>query len=596
MSVNPFDPFSSAAGAVPSIAPPVGYNQGPPPANTNGYPSNMMAMMGATSPPQGQPPQQQQYPNAPPMYGNNGMDGGGVGGMQDAYGANGQYPGPPQPPQVVPPSPGPGQGPTTPSRVSIQDPWGSAAATTATAASNPAPQQQQQPQRMNPFASAQSLPKTPMMSSPAASTAPGGYNPFDAPQQQQMVLSQQPSNPYGGIVAGAPQQQQHMAAQNPFQQQQAMVPAPQQGFAWSMPQQQQPQQQQAYGSSVSGFDPFAAPPPPPAPAPAPMPDPASNMMMQPYQPYPQQPHQQQQQQQQAPPMPPSTQQPQDNPFGDFLPQAPPAPAPAPAPEPPQPVNDKPSPRESQIQPYRGGGGGGGGSTTSPPRNGGGGGGAIVPVPNRNPYALEIARRSAPAGASPLPKAELVKKKGYVLSRISFRTIVMKKWKQSFWVQYGSHTMLWFRNEEDFKDWLNNPYHTQAQRNFLIKLAVNFVHDLYKPSVRGYQVTQTRVKPYGNKMVRQFKLERWMDYGPTIAAAFGSYDSREVEELRKAIVECMRNTPLDNGIRATGAVRQSQQQQQQPPQRQPFSYDRTSPRDRRHSAAGKFFCLFVYVLR
>jgi hypothetical protein len=137
---------------------------------------------------------------------------------------------------------------------------------------------------------------------------------------------------------------------------------------------------------------------------------------------------------------------------------------------------------------------------------------------------------------------------------------MKKWKQSYWVQYGSHTMLWFRSQGDFDDWLNNPYHTQGQRNFLIKLAVNFVHDLYKPNVRGYQVTQCRSKPYGTKMVRQFKLERWMDYGPTIAAAFGSYDPKEVDTLREAIVECMRNTPLDGGIRATGAVRQAQEEQ------------------------------------
>jgi hypothetical protein len=90
---------------------------------------------------------------------------------------------------------------------------------------------------------------------------------------------------------------------------------------------------------------------------------------------------------------------------------------------------------------------------------------------------------------------------------------------------------------------------------LIKLAVNFVHDLFKPNVRGYQVTQCRTKAYGKKQVRQFKLERWMDYGPTIAAAFGSYNPKEVDDLREALVECMRNTPLEGGIRATGAVRQ-----------------------------------------
>lgn len=176
------------------------------------------------------------------------------------------------------------------------------------------------------------------------------------------------------------------------------------------------------------------------------------------------------------------------------------------------------------------------------------------APLQNKYSQELAR-NAPPGCAPLPKGELVAKSGYILSRISFRTILMKKWKQSYWVQYGRHTMLWFRSENHFNEWLNNPYLSQAQRNFLVKLAINFVHDLYKPNVRGYQVTQCHTKPYGRKLIRQFKLERWMDYGPTIAAAFGSQDQREVDDLRQTIIDCMRNTPLENGIRATGAVRQ-----------------------------------------
>lgn len=56
----------------------------------------------------------------------------------------------------------------------------------------------------------------------------------------------------------------------------------------------------------------------------------------------------------------------------------------------------------------------------------------------------------------------------------------------------------------------------------------------------------------------------MDYGPTIAAAFGSYDPVEIDTLREAIVECMRNTPLEGGIRATGAVRQSNPNSSMPP--------------------------------
>ena len=527
MSGNPFDPFGGGAAAAAPAAPTSTMGGG-------GYGGDPWAVQ-PNPPPQQQQPQQQPPPQQA-MYG--GMPMPQQQQMQQQYQqppVAQPYPGMQQPPQQQPQPPAPAAAP-------VPDPWGAPAAQYPPPAAAPA----QQPSAMNPYA------PTPAYTAPAPSAAPmGAYNPFAAvpdaqqgqpQQQQQLVLSQQQSNPYGGIVA-PPTGTNYGGNSVP---QQAMVPAGQPGFAWGAPPpQQQQQQQQPYGTAAAAsFDPFAvAPPPPPAPAPAPVPDPMMMMMVQ-HQQQPQSPPQQQQQQQQ--------QQQAENPFGDFLP---PAPAPA-APEPPRPAEVSPS-HERQLQPYGQGGGGGsaGGRGDDNSR-------AMVPAPARNPYSQEIARQAAPYGASPLPKAELVKKTGYILSRISFRTIVMKKWKQSFWVQYGSHTMLWFRAEEDFKDWLNNPYHTQAQRNFLIKLAVNFVHDLYKPNVRGYQVTQSRVKPYGNKMVRQFKLERWMDYGPTIAAAFGSYDIKEVEDLRKAIVECMRNTPLENGIRATGAVQQQQQPNQQ----------------------------------
>eukprot|EP00934_Nitzschia_sp_Nitz4_P008154 Nitzschia sp. Nitz4//scaffold413_size9536//4757//6986//NITZ4_009096-RA/size9536-augustus-gene-0.19-mRNA-1//-1//CDS//3329551340//8144//frame0 len=401
------------------------------------------------------------------------------------------------------------------------------------------PQQQQQPmQQQDPWQQLQP-PQQQQQMQQQQQQPMGGMQAYQqpppTPSSQQLIVSQQQSNPYAGMVANPmgpppgdayaqppPQQQQQQYQQQPFSSQQSVGGASSAGGA---------------GIAAGGYDPFAAPPPaPPAPAPpAPMP----------------------QAYQQPPPADPG------NPFGDFLSNQP-APAPTPVQQPPPPQQQSydskpygdysqppPSHQEQQIVPASAGPYGGG----VPPDSR-----AIVPAedgangPVRNKYASEISAREAPPSASSLPKAELVKKRGFVLSRISFRTIVMKKWKQSYWVQYGSHTMLWFRSQADFDDWLNNPYHTQAQRNFLIKLAVNFVHDLYKPNVRGYQVTQCRVKPYGNKMVRQFKLERWMDYGPTIAAAFGSYDPKEVDALREALIECMRNTPLDGGIRATGAVR------------------------------------------
>jgi hypothetical protein len=341
------------------------------------------------------------------------------------------------------------------------------------------------------------------------------FAPYDS-----YAMSQSPFAPHGPIPGATPYAPQgQVPAGSPYPNHGLVPMSPQysaQGYA--SPGEQavvisQTQSNPYAGLVANPFDPFAAPP-----APAPVYEYTQFDAMEAYQP-------------QAVSFDQSD---QLGPFGDPLPQ-PPAPAP-PAEKTPEPSkrrsyehsNEPAAPSERQM--------------------------VSSELSVRNRYSRELAKQ-APPGASPLPKAELVRKKGYVLARISFRTIVTKKWKQTFWAQYGPHTMLWFRSETDFDDWLNNPYHDQTQRNFLIKLAVNFVHDLYKPNVRGYQVTQSRTKGYGKKLVRQFKLERWMDYGPTIAAAFGAYNPKEVDDLRDALVDCMRNTPLNGNIRATGAVRQ-----------------------------------------
>mmetsp|Transcript_12994 Transcript_12994/g.18621 ORF Transcript_12994/g.18621 Transcript_12994/m.18621 type:complete len:642 (-) Transcript_12994:116-2041(-) len=201
-----------------------------------------------------------------------------------------------------------------------------------------------------------------------------------------------------------------------------------------------------------------------------------------------------------------------------------------------------------------------------------------PITPARPHAEYLAKqtsssRTGSSATSPLPKPNLVVHSGYVLSRISFRTVLMRKWKQTFWIQYGPTQLLFFRTFSDYEDWLNNPYHTQKARDFLVKLRVDFVSDLKKTSVMGYQVTQIRRKPYGKNVMLHFKLERWMDYGPTIAAAFAareeemvhspSMNSRnngrrngngggggggeeymnitnDVASLRKIILGCMRN--------------------------------------------------------
>jgi len=46
----------------------------------------------------------------------------------------------------------------------------------------------------------------------------------------------------------------------------------------------------------------------------------------------------------------------------------------------------------------------------------------------------------------------------------------------------------------------------------------------------------------------FKLEKWMDLGPSILAVFASESPEEIEFLRHAIDECLQKCP-DNGLRS-----------------------------------------------
>lgn len=115
------------------------------------------------------------------------------------------------------------------------------------------------------------------------------------------------------------------------------------------------------------------------------------------------------------------------------------------------------------------------------------------------------------------------------------------------MSYGATKILVFRSHADFEDWAANPYLTRAQRDFLVKLEVDFLEDAYKANVRGYQVTSVRCKNYNNQLLHQFKLERWMDYGPTIAAAFASHSENDVNQLRIIISEMMKRCPQDRQL-------------------------------------------------
>lgn len=154
-------------------------------------------------------------------------------------------------------------------------------------------------------------------------------------------------------------------------------------------------------------------------------------------------------------------------------------------------------------------------------------------------------------ASALPSFDMVKHSGSITARISLKTLVMKKWKYSFWIAYGNNSLLFFRSKPDFEDWLVNPYLSKEGRDELVKLKIDFVNDLYISGMNGYKASSIRFKNYGKSgLLHQFKLEKWMSYGPTIVAAFASKNENDVTELRTIMNEMIRTSPQRNRVLGT----------------------------------------------
>lgn len=176
----------------------------------------------------------------------------------------------------------------------------------------------------------------------------------------------------------------------------------------------------------------------------------------------------------------------------------------------------------------------------------------APVQGRMMTELEMAYANP---KSPLPIADKVVASGFILARISFRTILLKKWRQAYWIQYGPVSLYIFRSVADYEDWLKNPFHAQRERDYLVKLKIDFIADILPQDVREYRTTQTTRKTYGrNKpLYHQFKLERVMEFGPTIVAGFASQDPGEVDALRRSINQCMRNSSNSRGWGSAPAV-------------------------------------------
>merc|ERR1712238_472534 len=64
-------------------------------------------------------------------------------------------------------------------------------------------------------------------------------------------------------------------------------------------------------------------------------------------------------------------------------------------------------------------------------------------PPRKPKSLKNSQylaKTLSRHSSPLPKFDNITHSGNILSRISFRTIIMKKWKPTFWISLGNHEL------------------------------------------------------------------------------------------------------------------------------------------------------------
>jgi hypothetical protein len=104
----------------------------------------------------------------------------------------------------------------------------------------------------------------------------------------------------------------------------------------------------------------------------------------------------------------------------------------------------------------------------------------------------------PHKISPLPSINLIHAIGPILTRTSLRSLVMKKWHPSYWMHYGPHTLLLFRSKEHLDDWRYNPYHGKKQREYLVKLRIDFYGEMVASERDGSGVLGHRCLPVKRK--------------------------------------------------------------------------------------------------
>lgn len=164
-----------------------------------------------------------------------------------------------------------------------------------------------------------------------------------------------------------------------------------------------------------------------------------------------------------------------------------------------------------------------------------------PPPLKRDYSTSL--MMAESGQSELPSFKSVHHSGVVLARISMKSLVTKNWKRVFWIQYGENSILIFRSHDDFEEWVNNPYLSREKREALIKLKIDLNKSDYSPDFLGYRPTHIQPKYYTRSgLLHQFKVDKWLTDGPSIAGAFGSQNEDEVMELYTILTEMIKRNP------------------------------------------------------
>jgi len=156
--------------------------------------------------------------------------------------------------------------------------------------------------------------------------------------------------------------------------------------------------------------------------------------------------------------------------------------------------------------------------------------------------------------SPLPDFDEIMHSGELMARFSLRSMLIKKWRPTFWIAYGKNQLklLFFRNKMDYEEWISNPYLSIREQNALVKCAIDFRNDVREsgglkgPLLKGYSLTPIKKKGYSQEgNLNHFKVEGWHSYGPSIHSAFGGKNKQEVQALRRIMVEMIHKAGYNN---------------------------------------------------